>query len=305
MTNERQPEPQEEAIRDGVRADRAQPGSLYVVATPLGHLRDVTLRALDILRSVDVVLAEDTRVTATLLRRYSIDARTQSVHAYNESRRVAAVIDELASGKSVAIVTDAGTPAVSDPGARVVRAVIAAGFRVVPIPGPSAVATAISVAGLAAERFVFLGFPPAKAAARRETLDLFGELPAALVIYEAPHRVRATIAELAGALAGDRMLIVAREMTKKFETIARMRLSEAEGWLGADAERERGEFVLIVDAPVSTSVKQGTDADAERWLDALLDELPPARAARLVARMTSLERDALYARALALKSSKR
>ena len=115
MTNERQPEPQEEAIRDGVRADRAQPGSLYVVATPLGHLRDVTLRALDILRSVDVVLAEDTRVTATLLRRYSIDARTQSVHAYNESRRVAAVIDELASGKSVAIVTDAGTPAVSDP----------------------------------------------------------------------------------------------------------------------------------------------------------------------------------------------
>lgn len=298
----KQPEakPQEDADHDAVRAERAQPGSLYVVATPLGHLRDVTLRALDILRSVDVILAEDTRVTATLLRRYSIQAPARAVHAYNESRSVAAVLGELASGKSVALVSDAGTPAISDPGARVVRAASDAGFRVVPIPGASAVAAAISVAGLDAERHVFLGFLPPKAGARCAILERYGDLPAALVIYEAPHRVRATVAELARALSGDRMLFVAREMTKMFETMTRVPLSDAEQWFGADRDRERGEFVLIVDVPRTTAPRTA-DPDADRWLRALLEELPPARAARIVAQVTGGSREGLYARALALK----
>src|SRR6185437_11212400 len=157
---------------------RAEAGSLYVVATPIGNLRDLTLRALDILRSVDVIRAEDTRVTSTLLSRYGITTRPRALHRHNEAREVAGMMDDLAAGRSVALVSDAGTPAISDPGARVVRAVAAAGHRIVPIPGASAVAAAVSAAGLDAERFVFIGFLPAQAKARRDILGLYSALPA-------------------------------------------------------------------------------------------------------------------------------
>jgi len=276
-----------------------------VVATPLGNLRDLTLRALDVLATASVIAAEDTRVTSVLLRRYGIATQALSLHAHNEAARVATLLAMLAAGKSVALVSDAGTPAISDPGARLVRAVGDAGYAVIPLPGPSALAAAVSAAGLDAEAFAFLGFLPQKAKSRRELLATFADLPAAIVIYEAPHRVRATAADLTAALGADRVLVVARELTKTFETITRIALGDADAWFAADPNRERGEFVLIVDVrpAAQRNVEEGLTADAERWLVALLDELPPARAARVVAAATGLKREVIYARALALKPS--
>ena len=284
-------------------AFRAVPGTLYVVATPLGNLRDLTLRALDVLATADVIAAEDTRVTATLLRRYAIGTQPMSLHAHNEAARIKSMLALLDAGKSVALVSDAGTPAVSDPGARLVRAVRDAGHPVVPLPGPSALVTAVSAAGLQAESFAFLGFLPQRPKARRELLSPFVALPAALVVYEAPHRVRATVADLAAAFGGERTLVVGRELTKTFETISRITLGEADAWFAADTNRERGEFVLIVDVapPANREAQEILTADAERWLVALLEELPPARAARVVAGVTGIKRDVVYARALALK----
>jgi 16S rRNA (cytidine1402-2'-O)-methyltransferase len=284
-------------------AFRALPGSLYVVATPLGNLRDVTLRALDVLASASVIAAEDTRVTATLLKRYGIATKAFSLHAHNEAARVETLLAMLGSGKSVALVSDAGTPAISDPGARLVRAARDAGHPVVPLPGPSALAAAISAAGLDADSFVFLGFLPQKAKARGERLAAMAALPVAIVVYEAPHRVRATVTELAAAFGDDRALVVGRELTKAFETITRVRLGEAEAWFAEDPNRERGEFVLIVDVPptAASDTAEQLSADAERWLGALLEELPPARAARIVAAVAGVDRDVVYARALARK----
>jgi 16S rRNA (cytidine1402-2'-O)-methyltransferase len=294
----------ESTQHDVAEAFRALPGTLYVVATPLGNLRDLTLRALDVLATASVIAAEDTRVTATLLRRYGLTTQAISLHAHNEAGRVAKLLAMLEAGKSVALVSDAGTPAISDPGARLVRAVREAGYAVIPLPGPSALTTAVSVAGLDAESFVFLGFLPLKAKARRERLAAFAEVPAAIVIYEAPHRVRATAADLAAALGADRALVVGRELTKAFETITRVTLGEADAWFAADANRERGEFVLIVDVrpPAQRDAGEVLSADVERWLVALLEELPPARAARVVAAVAGIRRDVVYARALVLKS---
>jgi 16S rRNA (cytidine1402-2'-O)-methyltransferase len=270
-----------------------------VVATPIGNLRDVTLRALDILRTADVIAAEDTRVTTSLLRRHGIGTRPVSLHAHNEASRSVELMQALRDGQSVALVTDAGTPAVSDPGARVVRAAREAGLRVVPIPGASALVTAIAGAGLRAESFAFLGFLPSQDKARRALVEPLAPLPLALVVYEAPHRVRATVEWLHGVL-GERDLVVARELTKAFETIASVPLRDAAAWFAADANRERGELVMIVDAPAEVEAI-ALSADAQKWLRALVAELPPARAARVVAEVTGAPRDACYARALALK----
>ena len=275
-----------------------------MVATPLGNRRDITLRALDILGSADIVAAEDTRVTTPLLRHFGIATRPVSVREHNESARAGEIIAALREGRSVALVSDAGTPAVSDPGARLVRAVRAAGLAIVPVPGPSATIAAISAAGLGAEGFIFLGFLPKTPKARREALASVASLGHALVIFEAPHRVCATICELAAALGGEREIVIARELTKRFETIARMRLGEALDWFAADSNRERGEFVLVIDAPEGAANRGTTSsAEVERWLRALLGELPPSRAARVVAAVTGQSRDDVYARALALKSA--
>ncbi len=284
---------------------RAVSGTLYVVATPVGNLRDLTLRALDVLGSVDVVAAEDTRVTGVLLRHYGIATRPLALHEHNEVARADEVVSMLEAGRSVAVVSDAGTPAVSDPGARLVRKVRDAGFPVVPIPGANAAIAAFSAAGLRAERFVFLGFLPAAAKAQRELLAAVAHLPFALVVYEAPHRVRATVAHLGEALGGDRPLVIAREITKKFETIARMTLTDAPGWFGSDPNHARGEFVLLVDAPLPVEEGAGaSERDAQRLLAALVVELSPARAARVAAAATGLSRDALYAQAIALKGNR-
>ena len=266
-------------------AFRAEGGSLYVVATPIGNLRDVTLRALDILASAEIIAAEDTRVTSTLLARYAIATRPRALHRHNEAREVDTLVVALGAGRSVALVTDAGTPGISDPGARLARAAHAAGHRVVPIPGPSAVAAAVSAAGLVAERFAFIGFLPAQAKARREWLATASTWPLALVFYEAPPRIATAL-----------------ELTKTFETIASMPLGAAADWIDADPNRTRGEFVLIVDAPLDDAAASVFAPQAERLLVALLEELPPARAARVVAGLGKLPRDAVYARALELKA---
>ena len=283
----------------------ASAGTLYVVATPLGNLRDLTLRAIDVLGSADVIAAEDTRVTGVLLRHYGIATRPLSLREHNEARRAGQVVAMLQDGRSVALVSDAGTPAISDPGARLVRAVRDAGLPVVPIPGPNAAIAAVSAAGLSAERFVFLGFLPVAAKARRELLAAVARLPVALVVYEAPHRVRDTVAHLVEALGGERTLVVAREITKKFESITQTTLGEAREWFAADSNRERGEFVLLVDAPRAADAATGDSSiDAGRLLAALVEELPPARAARVAAAATGLPRAALYAQALALKAGR-
>jgi 16S rRNA (cytidine1402-2'-O)-methyltransferase len=278
--------------------------TLYVVATPLGNLRDVTLRALDILASVDVIAAEDTRVTARLLGRHGIATRLMSLHAHNERRRATEIIAHLASGKSVAVVSDAGTPVVSDPGAALVRAVSQAGYDVVPVPGPSAVVAALSVAGIEAPQWLFCGFLPANAAGRRAALERLRAFAGVLVFYEAPHRIAATLDALASVLGTERGVVIARELTKRFETIHRCRLGEAAAWLAADADRSRGEFVLVVAAGEAAKVEHQEDAH-DAALRALLAELPLAQAVRLAVALTGAPRNRLYERALLLSKASR
>jgi 16S rRNA (cytidine1402-2'-O)-methyltransferase len=279
--------------------------ALYVVATPLGNLGDISLRALDVLAQVDLIAAEDTRVTAKLLARHGIAARQLSLHAHNERRRAGEIVALLAAGKSVALVSDAGTPGVSDPGSAIVQAVAAAGYAVVPIPGPSAVIAALSVSGFAAPQWLFCGFLPAAAVARRAAIARLEALPFALVFYEAPHRIAATIDALAAAFGPERRVVVARELTKRFESVFRGRLGEAAAWLAADPHRTRGEFVLVLDAPDAAPDLEGDADAAERTLATLLAELPLAQAVRLAATLTGAPRKRLYARALALTQATR
>jgi 16S rRNA (cytidine1402-2'-O)-methyltransferase len=275
--------------------------TLYVVATPIGNLRDLGLRALDVLGQVDLIAAEDTRVTAGLMAHYEIRARLVSLHEHNERKRASDVIEWLASGKRVALVTDAGTPAISDPGAALVRAVSAAGYAVVPIPGPSAVTTALSAAGIAAPEWLFLGFLPAAAGARRAALERVRALPYALVFYEAPHRISATIAALAAVLDPQREIVIARELTKRFETMHRCALGEASEWLAADSDRVRGEFVLIVAAP--SEAPAGDPGAEDALLKPLLAELPLAQAVRIAVAQSGVARNRLYQRALILQKT--
>jgi 16S rRNA (cytidine1402-2'-O)-methyltransferase len=274
--------------------------TLYVVATPIGNLRDITLRALDVLGEADIIAAEDTRNTATLTSHYGLTARLASLHAHNERQRADEVIGWLAAGKRVALVTDAGTPTISDPGALLVRAVIDAGFPVVPIPGASAVIAALSASGLAASQWMFCGFLPATAGARAKEIERLRTIGCALVFYEAPHRIAAMLDALAAALGPERRLIIARELTKRFETIHRSSLGDAAAWLAADSNRERGEFVLIVEpAPPPAAESDSDDA----LLAALLAELPLAQSVRIAVAATAQPRNRIYERALALKKA--
>ena len=274
------------------------PLALYVVATPLGNLGDIGLRALDVLRAADVVACEDTRHSRRLLDHYGINASTLALHEHNEQAATEKVIAALGAGKRVALVSDAGTPGISDPGARTVAAVRAAGFAVVPLPGANAAITAMSAAGLTDAHFLFAGFLPSKAAARRAEIETLKGMPAALVFYEAPHRIEETVADLAALLEPARTLVVARELTKLFEQIAVMPLPDGPAWLAADENHRRGEFVLVVSGPPP---RDGLDAETERVLKALLEELPVKQAAKLAARITGAAKNELYDRALQMK----
>jgi 16S rRNA (cytidine1402-2'-O)-methyltransferase len=271
------------------------PGTLYVVATPIGNLADAGARALEVLREADLVAYEDTRTTRTLLARHGIERATQALHAHNERAAGAKLLAALRDGRSVALVTDAGTPGVSDPGALLVEAAHRSGIRVVPVPGPNAAIAAWSAAGYAADRFLFVGFLPAKAAARRKALDALDH-PWPMIFYEAPHRVLECVRDLRARYGGEREIVVARELTKKFEETARMPLAAAEDWLQAHAHRRQGEFVLVLGPGASAAPSA---EESERVLDALLGVLPAGDAARLAARITGAPRNALYRKALA------
>lgn len=276
--------------------------ALYVVATPIGNLRDITLRALDVLAAADAVAAEDTRNTAHLLTHHGIDARRLlALHQHNERSAAEKVVALLAQGQSVALVTDAGTPAVSDPGALLVEAVRAAGHRVIPVPGASAALAALSASGFAAPHFLFYGFLPNKAAARRRALEEVAALPYALVFYEAPHRIVECAADLQEILGGERQIVFARELTKLFETIHRCALADAAAWLAADENNRRGEFVLLVSGAAETG--DGMDAETLRILGELMRELPLKQAVQLASRITGISRNALYDAALTLKTT--
>lgn len=273
--------------------------ALYVAATPLGNLGDLTARAAEMLRSVPWVAAEDTRHSAPLLRHLGATARLLPAHEHNEEAAAQQVIGRLAAGESVALISDAGTPAISDPGARLVTRVREAGYRVVPLPGPCAAVAALSASGITAPHWLFHGFLPTKAKQREEVLRELAALPAALVFYEAPHRILETVAALAAVFGAARRLVIARELTKLFESIHACPLGEALAWLEGDANRQKGEFVLIVDAPAAAA---DDGAEGERVLRLLLDEgLPVKQAAKLAHAITGAPKNALYDRALALR----
>ena len=279
----------------------ARPGVLHIVATPIGNLRDLSQRALDVLKTADIIAAEDTRTTQGLLNLHQIQAgKLTPLHDHNEQAAAGRLIESLRQGKSVAYVSDAGTPGISDPGARLVAATRAAGFTITPIPGPSAVAAALSVAGIEGA-WMFIGFMPAKPAARRRMLEGLAARADALVFYEAPHRIEETVDDLLAALGGDRTILFARELTKKFEQLHCCPLAEAPAWLAADDNHRRGEFVLVVSAPEAAAEDDSQTRETRRVLDILLEELPLKQAAHLAARITGARKNAVYELALTLK----
>ena len=288
----------EKMVDESVTVNKA---TLYVVATPIGNLGDITLRALEVLKAADIIAAEDTRVTIRLLNRHGISGRLVAVHEHNERRAAERVTGLLAEGKTVALVSDAGTPGIADPGAQVVAAVRAAGYAVVPIPGPNAAAAVLSASGFEASRFLFCGFLPARAAERRRELAELVAQTALLVFYEAPHRVVGSVADLCAAFGGARHIVIARELTKIHENLHRCRLDEAVAWLEADDNHRRGEFVLVVEGAVAMN-SSPAEIDIEAVLKTLLAELPVKQAVALAVKLTGGNRNALYKLALTLKA---
>lgn len=276
---------------------------LYVVATPIGNLADMSLRAWQALRGCDAVAAEDTRTTRTLLDAWGIRTPLLAAHRHNEQQAADAIVQRLAEGQRVALVSDAGAPAVSDPGARIVRCVRAAGYRVVPLPGPSAVVAALMASGATSDDapgFAFAGFLPSKPAARRKWLAQWLAWPVPVVFFETPHRLGAALDDLVQVGGPDRLLTLARELTKRFEEICTLPVAEVRDWLGADAHRGQGEFVLVMHAPPPrNALDEALSAEQERLMTALLAELSVRDAVRIGVRATGLPRDQLYDWALA------
>ncbi len=320
---------------DEERQAAGSSGTLYVVATPIGNLDDLSERSTRVLRSVAWVAAEDTRTSRVLLDRVGSNARAIAAHRHNERESAGGIVELLGKGHDVALVSDAGTPAVSDPGCRIVSAALAAGMRVVPVPGPSAATAMISVSGLAEGPFHFEGFLPSRARHRDERLDRLARMPHPFVLFEAPHRIADTLPAIAARCGAHRWLAIGRELTKKFEEVHRCRAGDAPGWLAADSNRLRGEYVLVVApagelpgsapsaeaaarsegaargevqtpaAPIADPVQaepgeDGGAIDARRLLGALLEELPPSRAVRVATRATGLPHRQLYQLALEL-----
>ncbi|MFJ2989165.1 16S rRNA (cytidine(1402)-2'-O)-methyltransferase [Collimonas sp. NPDC087041] len=281
-------------------AQQAYPAStLYVLATPIGNVCDISLRALHVLSMVDAVACEDTRNTAHLLSRYGLSKTLLAAHEHNEREAADKIVARLQAGERIALVSDAGTPAVSDPGARIVDAVLRAGLRALPLPGPSAAVTALSVSGLVNDQFQFVGFLPSKGRQREIVLSGLVGASATLVLYEAPHRIIETVDALLLAFGPERQVVLARELTKLFESVHRCALGDAPAWLAADANRQKGEFVLLVEA---APVALDDSAEGERVLKILLAELSIKQASALAAQITGQKKNALYERALALKS---
>ncbi len=284
----------------GEAAQQSYPtATLYIVATPIGNVTDISVRALHVLGMVDAVACEDTRNTGNLLSRFGLSRPMIAAHQHNEREVADKIITRLLGGERIALVSDAGTPGVSDPGARIVDAVRAAGLRVVPVPGASAAVTALSASGLVNDQFYFVGFLPAKSKQRESALQQLLTVSATMVFYEAPHRILDCVEALTALFQPERQVVFARELTKLFEEIHRCPLSQALAWVKADAHREKGEYVVLLEGAPSGSDAQ--EAEAERILQILLAECSVKQAANLTAQITGRKKNALYERALEIK----
>ncbi|QOY62284.1 16S rRNA (cytidine(1402)-2'-O)-methyltransferase [Lysobacter sp. H21R4] len=269
-----------------------KPGTLYIVATPIGNLGDISARALEVLGSVDAICAEDTRHTRQLLSHFAMERPLLALHQHNEEAQAGQLVARLQSGDSLALVSDAGTPLVSDPGFRLVRVARAAGIRVSPVPGACAAIAALSVAGIASDRFAFEGFLPAKSGARRERLARLAAEPRTLVFYESAHRIEESLADMAAAFGPDRRAMLARELTKLFETVLDGGLAELLARVQADSNQRKGEFVLVVEGVVDEAESQLIEG--RRLYGKLSAHLPPSAAAKLAAELSGAPRKALY-----------
>lgn len=276
--------------------------SLYVVATPIGNLADLSLRAWQTLLRCDVIAAEDTRVSRSLLDIWGINTPLIAAHQHNEAQAAQAIVSRLEDGERVALISDAGAPAISDPGARIVRHVRQAGYRVIPVPGPSAVIAALMGSGVTTDEnpaFIFAGFMPPKSAARRQWLSDWCFLSGPVVMFESPHRLRASVADIADVCGADRLLTFARELSKRFEQIETMAAGQAGEWLSADAHRLQGEFVLIVHQQDKIPLEEQASPETIRLADALLESLSVRDAARILTKAGGMARDDAYKLALA------
>ncbi len=273
-------------------------GVLYVVATPIGNLDDISARALRVLREVALIAAEDTRHSARLLQHFGISTPLQACHEHNEREQGGRFIGRLQAGEDVALISDAGTPLISDPGYHLVRQARAAGVRVIPVPGACALIAALSAAGLPSDRFIFEGFLPAKMAARRARLELLREEPRTLIFYEAPHRILECLEDLQAIFGAQRPAVLGRELTKTFETLKGLPLGELRDWVAADSNQQRGECVLLVAGWEAPQGDAQLSTETLRVLDLLLAELPLKRAAALAAGITGVRKNLLYQAAL-------
>ena len=270
---------------------------LYIVATPIGNLGDMTPRAVEVLQSVALIAAEDTRHSGRLMAHFNIKTPMISVHDHNERQRLQTILDKLSAGENIALISDAGTPLISDPGFYLVRGVRDAGFKVVPVPGCSAVITAMSAAGVPTDRFIFEGFLPAKRTGRQQQLALIKSEERTVIFYESTHRIIETLNDMVEVLGADRYVVMARELTKTFETIHGDKVSDLLVWMEQDHNQQKGEFVLIVQG-VEPKKEEGFSAETLHVLETLLEELPVKQAAALAAKLTGEKKNALYQEAL-------
>jgi 16S rRNA (cytidine1402-2'-O)-methyltransferase len=273
---------------------------LYVVSTPIGNLQDLTPRAIETLNRVDLIAAEDTRHSGRLMQHFAISTPMVALHDHNERQRAQSLVQKLAEGQSIALISDAGTPLISDPGYHLVSAVRDAGYQVVPVVGPCALIAGLSVSGLATDRFSFYGFLPAKSSGRRQQLQQLERVTHTQVFYESPHRIVATVDDIVAVMGANRRLVLARELTKTFETVYGAKASEVQAWLAADHNQQKGEFVVLLEGAEPQQLQE-IGPEEERMLTLLLAELPIKKAAAITASMTGHKKKALYDRALELQ----
>ncbi|RYJ62227.1 16S rRNA (cytidine(1402)-2'-O)-methyltransferase [Pseudomonas songnenensis] len=276
-------------------------GTLYVVATPIGNLEDISARALRVLKEVSLIAAEDTRHSSRLLAHFGIQTPLAACHEHNEREEGGRFLGRLQAGENIALISDAGTPLISDPGYHLVRQARAAGVAVVPVPGACALIAALSAAGLPSDRFIFEGFLPAKAAARRARLDTLKEEPRTLIFYEAPHRILESLRDFEDVFGGGRIAVLGRELTKTFETLKGLPLGQLRAWVEADSNQQRGECVVLVEGWHAPQDESAVSAESLRVLDLLLAEMPLKRAAAIAAEITGVRKNLLYQAALERK----
>ena len=281
--------------------DNASTGTLYVVATPIGNLKDITYRAVEVLSHVDVIAAEDTRHSSFLLQHYQIQTPCIALHEHNERQITARLLERIKSGESVALISDAGTPLISDPGYHLVSQARSQQLTVIPIPGPSAFTAALSVSGLPADHFVFEGFLPSKSGARQKRLVALKGETRTLIFYEAPHRIVDCLNDMVEVFGKERMAVLAREMTKTYETVVQKTLGDLAAWVTADTNQQRGELVILVQG---AAAEPAADSEVDRLLSLLLEDMPTKQAAAVAARITGQKKKPLYERALQLQNKK-